>query len=173
MIGLLRRAFLRPVILLVAFTATAAGAQDQSRAQRCSRIIDGNARLACYDAVFGAPSDMVGTAGTVAKPAPTAAPAKAADAIAQFGDRGQLPTEKATRADLPKRINFKVVKSEDLARGLFQLTMDNGQVWVTKESDWSLDFKAGDAVTIQRMTLGGFRVSHVGQGRNVMVARIQ
>ena len=173
MIGLVRPLFLRHAILLVAFAASAAGAQDLSQAQRCSRILDGNARLACFDAVFGRPSDMVGTAGTVARPAPTAVPAKPAAAVAQFGDRGQLPTEKAARADIPKRINCKVVKSADLARGLFQLTMDNGQVWVTKESDWALDFKAGDEVTIQRMALGGFRVSHAGQGRNVTVARIQ
>lgn len=172
MIESLRPALLRHGILMLAFLASAAVAQDLSSAQRCSRIMDGNARLACFDAVFGRPAQTARDASAVAAPAPAAAPAKPADPVAQFGDRGQLQTEKATRSELPKRVNLKVAKSQSLAGGLLQLTMDNGQVWVTKESDWALDFKAGDEVTIQRMALGGFRVSHAGQGRNVSVARI-
>lgn len=33
-------------------------------------------------------------------------------------------------------------------------------------------FKPGDTVTIQRMALGAFRISHTGEGRDVSVARI-
>ena len=169
--GLPRRAYRIQALLFMALASSGAFAADLSRARNCSRILDANARLACFDAIFGAPTGGSPVEGVVV--APTASPGKPADKVAQFGDRGQLPAEKAARDDLPKRINFKVVKSEELAHGLFRLTMDNGQVWMTKEADWALDFRTGDDVTIQRMVLGGFRVSHTGQGRNVTVARVQ
>lgn len=149
----------RSIVALLALCALAGEvrAGDVSKASQCMAVVDNTARLACYDAAFG-----------VARPG-VAVPARPA---AEFGDRGQLHQAPDARETLPKRIDFKVAKVESLAGGLFRLTMNNGQVWATKEPDWALDFKNGDEVTIQRMVAGSFRVSHKGQGRNVTVARI-
>jgi hypothetical protein len=153
-------------------------AGDPSGAQACVRIADNTARLACYDAVFagavhtGAAGTQAAHTGAMPAGAPAAGSAAAGKPAPEFGDRGQLRGEPQARKALPKRVNFKVEKAESLAGGLYRLTMDNGQIWVTKEADWVLDFKKGDEVTIQRMMLGGYRVSHAGQTRNVTVARI-
>jgi hypothetical protein len=141
----------------------------------CTQIADNSARLACYDAAFGVKAatpfgaDGSGTSATpAAVPAPVAAPRPAPE----FGDRGQLHGQRETRAALPKRVNFKIKKAESLASGLFRLTMENGQVWVTKQADWVLEFKDGDEVTIQRMLTGSYRISHAGEGRDVTVVRV-
>ncbi len=166
--------------LALVFAAAGVSADEVSRARACTRIADGAGRLACFDAAFAASTaPSPGAVAQSVSPAVsmTAATAVGAavtrDPVAGFGDRGQLPAEKAAQSGLPKRLNYKLAKSESLAGGLFRLTMDNGQVWVTKEADWALEFSAGDEVMIQRMVLGAYRVSHVGQGRNVTVARIQ
>ena len=149
----------RPLLALLVLSALAGGirAGDFSNAKACVVIADNAARLACYDAAYGVGAAPVAAA---VRPAP------------EFGDRGQLHHDRNAASTLPKRVDFKVSKVENLAGGLYRLTMDNGQVWVTRESDWALDFKNGDEVTIQRMVAGSFRVSHKGQGRNVTVARI-
>lgn len=69
------------VLLVTALAATPARAAEP---QRCGTIVDDNARLACYDAVFGTPTksavaapDATGTAAA-ATPALTSAPVAAA-----------------------------------------------------------------------------------------------
>jgi hypothetical protein len=59
------------------------------------------------------------------------------------------------------------------AGGMYRLTMDNGQVWETKQADWTLDFKSGDAVTISRMLFDSYQISLAGRGTSVGVKRIQ
>lgn len=162
-------------LLLLSLPAHAA---TGARLAACARIGDDTTRLACYDALAGrtltaapasaSPAAPV-AAGTAAVPTPAPAPR---DPVAAFGDRGQLPAAQAARLQQPRRVNFHLSKVEPLPGGLFRLTMDNGQVWATRESDWALDFSVGDEVTIQRMVAGGFRISHPGQGRNVSIARV-
>ena len=144
---------------LLAHSSLAAPATS---AQSCVRIAANSARLACYDAAFG-------VAVALPQPQKGASPPGTAP---EFGDRGQLHGEREVRESAPKRLDFKLKKAQKLAGGLYRLTLDNGQIWVTKEADWALDFNAGDAVTIQRMALGGYRVSHAGNGRDVTAARI-
>ena len=149
----------------------------------CARMAEDAARLACYDALFGRHPDAATASVPTAKlpagvpPAGTSSVAARGtgtlrDPITSFGDRGQLPATKRIQADLPKRVEFRISKVEPLADSLYSLSMDNGQVWVTREVDWALEFKSGEVVTIQRMVLGAFRISHPGEGRNVSVARI-
>jgi hypothetical protein len=166
------------LLLLAGVTAQA---DPSSRARACTQITDSTARLACFDAAFppaiarppaAAPAPGAESPVGSAAQAVAAAPRAPTDPVASFGDKGQLPAAKAQRAELPKRLNFHVKQAEALRGGLYRLTMDNGQVWVTKESDWALEFGNGDEVTIQRMALGGYRISHVGQGRNVAIGRI-
>jgi hypothetical protein len=142
-----------------------------SRGESCTHIADGASRLACYDAAFGVGAVAApAAAGHVRTPSPSQA--AAVMPAREFGDRGQLHGQAESKAALPRRVNFKVKKAESLAGGLFRLTMDNGQVWVTKEADWALEFKDGEEVTIQRMILDNYQVSHAGHGRNVTVARV-
>lgn len=160
------------LLLLLAASDIAMAAGDPGA---CARIGDDAARLACFDALFPRPgivqsSPAPGREGTVTPPA---APNQASvDPRASFGDRGQLPAARAVRAEIPRRADFRVSKVGPLPGGLYQLTMEDGQVWKTREADWALEFKPGDAVTIQRMLMGGYRISLKGEGRNVGVIRI-
>ena len=153
----------------LACVTLAAHADDIASARACTGIADSIARLSCFDAAFAArePGSAAVSDSRVPSPAASVSP------IAAFGDRGQRLANQAVKPELPKRINYRVTQAESLAGGLFRLTMDNGQIWATKETDWALQFDKGDEVTIQRMVMGGYRVSHIGKGRNVTVARIQ
>lgn len=53
------------------------------------------------------------------------------------------------------------------------ITLENGQIWETREADWTLEFKSSDTVTISRMVFGSYQVSLPGKGRSVGVKRIQ
>jgi hypothetical protein len=143
-------------MLLLCAAAAAGGArsQDLAAARACAGIADKAARLACYDAAF----------------APKAAPA-AAPVAAEFGDNGQLRPQ--PKANLPKKVDLKVRSVASTARGMYRLTMENGQIWETKQADWTLDFKSGDAVTISRMMFDSYQISLTGRGTSVGVKRIQ
>jgi hypothetical protein len=160
----------------------AAGSQDLTAARACAGIADKGARLACYDAVF-APTAAPGAAPNIAVAAVVAAPpaastaagsataAASAPAAAQFGDNGQLRPQ--PKANLPKKLDLKVQTVAPLGKGLYRLTLENGQVWETRQADWTLDFKSGDTVTISRMLLDAYQISLAGRGRSVGVKRIQ
>ena len=169
-------------MLLLCAAAAAGGArsQDLAAARACAGIADKAARLACYDAAFApiAPAAPAAPAATAAAAgaAPAAAPirpaaAAAAPVAAEFGDNGQLRPQQ--RANLPKKLDFKVRSVASTARGMYRLTMENGQVWETKQADWTLDFKSGDAVTISRMMFDSYQISLTGRGTSVGVKRLQ
>lgn len=141
--------------------AGGAWSQDLTAAQACARITAAAARLACYDAAFAA------------SPTPAAAPAAAAPDAAQFGDKGQLQPERKLKAALPKTLTAKVRSAAPMGGGLYRLTLENGQIWETRQADWALEFKPSDTVTISRMVLGSYEISLEGQGRSIGVRRIQ
>ncbi len=89
----------------------------------------------------------------------------------EFGDNGQLRPQ--SKANLPKKVDLKVHSVASTARGMYRLTMEDGQVWETKQADWTLDFKSGDAVTISRMMFDSYQISLAGRGTSVAVKRIQ
>jgi len=179
--------------------AGSAWCEDLAGARACVGIADKAARLACFDAAFASPTALAAPApvptATVppappappatlaASPAPAALPAPAAKAPAaqaapaaavdRFGDNGQLQPELSAKASLPKKLDLKVVTAAALGQGLYRLTLDNGQIWETRQADWALEFKSGDAVTISRMILNSYQISLAGQGRSVGVKRVQ
>src|SRR5450755_4729153 len=89
---------------------------------------------ACYDAAF------------VVTPPPVAA---------QFGDNEHLQKQRAPKVELPKSLELTVKSVQPLLQGLYRLTLENGQIWETRQAEWSLVFKASDVVTISRLPLGG------------------
>lgn len=176
----------RPSLAVCALAVSCAGgawSQDLTAARACARITGAAARLACYDNAFAAPSTSAASStpavssapeprAPAARPASGAAPAAAPD-IAQFGDKGQLQPEHKPKDALPKTLTAQVQNAAPLGRGLYRLTLENGQVWETRQADWTLDFKSGDMVTISRMLLDNYQVSLRGQGRSIGVRRIK
>jgi hypothetical protein len=153
-------------MLLFCAVASRAGStwsEDLAAARACAGITDTAARLACYDAAFAATH------------APVTPPAASNPPTAQFGYDGQPPPElqRKARANLPKKLQFKVQSVVPVGQGRYRLTMDNGQIWETRQADWALEFKSNDTVTISRMVFDTYQISLAGQGRSVGVKRIQ
>jgi hypothetical protein len=127
-------------------------AEDLNAARRCAANTDATARLACYDAAFA-----------VIPPPPTA----------QFGDNEHLQKQRAPKVELPKSLELTVKSVQPLSLGLYRLTLENGQIWETRQAEWSLAFKASDVITISRLPLGGYQVSMKGNPHSLGVKRIQ
>jgi hypothetical protein len=144
--------------------ATGAWPEDLTAARACAAIAGTDARLACYDAAFAAKS---------APPAPPTNPAASDPPAASFGDNGQLQPQLKAKAKLPKKLQLKVQSVAPVGRGLYRLTLENGQIWETRQADWALEFKSSDTVTISRMVFDTYQISLAGQGRSVGVKRIQ
>ena len=75
--------------------------------------------------------------------------------------------------ELPKTLTAQVQQVTSLPYGLYQLTLDNGQVWRTTQADTALAFKANDKVTISRGVLGSYYISLAGHATSVSVKRVQ
>jgi hypothetical protein len=127
-------------------------AEDLNAARRCAANTDATARLACYDAAFA-----------VAPPPPAA----------QFGDNEHLQKQRAPKVELPKSLELTVKRVQPLSQGLYRLTLENGQIWETRQAEWSLAFKTSDVITISRLPLGGYQISMKGNPHTLGVKRIQ
>jgi hypothetical protein len=127
-------------------------AENLNAARLCAANTDATARLACYDAAYA-----------VVPPTPTA----------QFGDNEHLQKLRTPTVETPKSLELTVKSAQPLLQGLFRLTLDNGQVWETRQAERSLAFKPSDIVTISRLPLGGYQISMKGNPRSVGAKRIQ
>ncbi|HEY2678786.1 MAG TPA: hypothetical protein VGI65_17565 [Steroidobacteraceae bacterium] len=148
----MRAAALSCVIVISAWLGAPASAEDIAAARKCSAISDPTARLACFDAAFAV------------APAPPAA---------TFGDNVALQQQRAPKVVLPKMIEVKVTQATSLGKGLYRLTLDNGQVWETHEADWTLQFKSSDVITISRLPMGSYQISMPGVARTISARRVQ
>jgi hypothetical protein len=137
-------------------------AEDLNAARLCAAKTDVLARLACYDAAFAV------------APPPLAPPQLASPPpVAQFGDNEVLQKQRAPKVEVPKSLDLTIKSAQALLQGLYRLTLENGQVWETRQAEWSLAFKAGDVITISRLPLGGYLVSMKGNPHSIGAKRIQ
>jgi hypothetical protein len=162
--------------LMLAGIATA----DAPSARSCTSIADKMARLACYDAALGANTVSVpvphSATSAASQGAPQTAPARPAPLVAKtpddmFGDTGNL--RGSQKPVLPKQLTATVLSAVPLSQGLYRLTLDNGQIWQTTQTDGAVDFDPHNSVTISRMLLGNYLISRTGEGRTVSVKRVQ
>jgi hypothetical protein len=166
---------------VLALALSDARAEDLQAAQACTRITDGAPRLACYDAAFGLAKPPSAPQSPATQQSPSAqqssgtqqSPARKPDALARFGDTGQLHPERKSMTDLPKNVTAQVQQVTPLAKSLYQVTLDNGQVWQTTQADWAIAFRAGDRVTISRLPLGGYQISVAGNNLSIGAKRIK
>jgi hypothetical protein len=170
---------------VMACRAASAWPEDLAAARACVQLTGTAARLACYDAAFaaqpGPPANPAPSASPAASAppaasastAPSAASASTASPAASFGDNGQLQQQLKAKAKLPKELQFKVQTAVPIGQGLYRLTLENGQIWETRQADWALEFKSSDTVTISRMVFDTYQISLAGQGRSVGVKRIK
>lgn len=180
-------------ILLLTLPGTAAIAdplQDELRV--CRGLADDAARLACYDAAVDrsrnnsagrpAAASQQATAAAPAEPAPTVIAATAAGAAAttsqidqedlfgKSGDELQRTVEAATGSEQLDNLTATVTKLQKFGYDKVLITLDNGQVWKQVDAS-SLRLRVGDAVDIERASLGSFMLRKQGSKRSMRVSR--
>lgn len=137
----------------------------QEQLKVCASERNDDLRLACFDRL----TEMLGSE--------TRATAEA-DANSQdggkedgFGIRGSrlAPREVASE---PDSLTAKVTAAERGAHGEFQLSLDNGQVWVEKQANPRFQVRVGDSVTLKRGALSSYRLVTLS-GRSTRVTRVQ
>jgi hypothetical protein len=156
------------VCLAVVCSIASKFAFSNESAASCASIADNMERLACYDTFFRKGSAEQPTPPAPAKAQTPAQSTNAAPPATEFG--GEFRKQ---HTDGPKRLNAVVTGVTPLGRGLYRLSLDNGQVWDTTEADWALEFHASNSVTISRMMLGNYLISRAGEGRSIPVKRVQ
>ncbi len=180
-------------ILLLALPGMAAIADPlQDELGVCRGLTDDEARLECYDAAVdrsktsGAGSPAAATAAAAApasaEPAPSATAAVATSAAGTtnqidqedlFGKSSedvQRTVEAATGAERLDSLTATVTKLQKLGYDKVLITLDNGQVWKQVDAS-SLRLRVGDAVDIERASLGSFMLRKQGSKRSMRVSR--
>jgi hypothetical protein len=149
--------------------------------QRCSTVVDDAARLACYDAVFGAPTPLprqaapagAAATSTAAVATPTTAPAAAAAGTA-VAAAAPLPTQEEQFGLAPAQVKKKPeppavpVGPESIDSVLRELTrrrtgeliytLENGQRWIQVEADTEGKLAPGAVVTIRKASMGSYKL---------------
>lgn len=148
--------------LLLFYVLTSAAQAADPRA--CLAIDDDAKRLACYDTAFDR------------APAPAAATAAVPAQAEEFGMNDRLRREKESeeaQASAPQKIQATVTTATRTAQGYFNVTLDNGQKWITTETAPARSFRQGDVVTIRRASFGSFLMARESGGPALRVRRTE
>ena len=169
-------------ILVFALPGAAAVADElRDKLDRCNDLADADARLACYDAAVD-PGRQGAAAGPVAAEPQPAAPVQAEsastgtgtlsqeDLFGKSGDEMERTVREATGSEPIDSLGATVSKLQRYSYDKVLITLDNGQVW--KQIDGSsLRLRVGDAVEIERASLGSFMLKKQGSKRSMRVSR--
>lgn len=188
MTRLTARSFAIFACLLPGAAAFADALQDELRV--CRGLTDDDARLICYDAAVdrsrnSGPSRPAPAPAKAATPAPAEPAAAAAgtaaatgaaaelsqeDLFGKTGDEVERTVQEATGSERIDSLSATVTKLQQYSYDKVLITLDNGQVWKQVDAS-SLRLRAGDAVDIERASLGSFMLRKKGSKRSMRVAR--
>lgn len=140
---LIARYVLATSLLALASAIPDAQAEERKDPGACARIEDDKQRLECYDALF------------------RTTPQERFGAAAPVA-KEEIPALRARVTGVARR-----------ARGEYELTLDNGQVWVQTEVKPQLTFRPGDEVVIRKAAVGSYRLQHVGRKTSTTVDRLR
>ena len=186
MTRLIARSFAILVVALPGATAFADALRDELSV--CRGLTDDDARLICYDAAVdrsrrsadsgprSAPAPVPAQAATPAAAASAPAASGAASSLSQedlfgkSGDEVERTVQEATGDEPIDSLNATVTKLQQYSYDKVLITLDNGQVW--KQVDASnLRLRVGDAIEIERASLGSFMLKKQGSKRTMRVSR--
>lgn len=181
------------VAALVTIEASAASLSPD-KLVACAGMTDSAARLACYDREVGplarevaerarasgpVASDPAAPVARATAPTPTPAPAKVTTpATAPTPSFGQ---EQLTREQRPApekedlTLHAHLSSQKSAGPGLFNLYLDNGQVWRHEDQVQGAYLNDGDAITIEKGAMGSYKLTRdAGKSRNwIRVTRVR
>ena len=175
----------RTVAVMAALAAPAAYAVDDAAFARCRGIADSAARLACYDALPGAPAPSrpaaAAPAPSTAAPAPAPrAPSSAAPAPAAAS--APAPAAAAETFGMEERVATASAPStmESSIPGHFEgwgpgtrIKLANGQVWQVVDQSSAFFNRDNPKVVVRRGMMGGFFLEIESSNRSPRVRRVQ
>ncbi|QJE74050.1 hypothetical protein HHL28_13955 [Aerophototrophica crusticola] len=139
-----------PALALAFLLASPAARAGTEEVLRCLDLADPAARLACYDRAV--PALRTAPASPAAAPIQPTGPTLSPEQ--QFG----LPAaelRKQQPGGSVEAITAKVVSLREQAPGRYVASLDNGQVWMIKETG-RIRLSAGETVEVRRGTVSGF-----------------
>ena len=153
----------------------------------CVDVQDTRQRLACFDreiaplarsrtAVTPAPAQsvppVVRTAPTPTAPAPAPAPAPAS---AQFGQEQLSLKDKPPATAGEQLLHARIASIRPTGNGAWLVSLDNGQGWRHEDQHLGSYLREGEAVTIEKATLGSYRLTRdAGGAKNwIRVKRVR
>lgn len=184
-------------VLLAGTAAVPASAQTAADLMNCITIARDADRLACYDAAVAQVSPQAKalseqrakeTARIAAEEAAAAeaaakakaeadAAARAAQAKADFGAEGvtSKKVSERTRPDPDEITKLDATLTEILTNreGKYVFLLDNGQLWRQVSTEAGLNIRPGDAVTVEKSTMGGYKLNFTRLKRWVLVKRLR
>jgi hypothetical protein len=184
-------------VIIASAAAAPAAAQSAADLLSCIEIARDADRLACYDAAVAKVSPEAKalsekrakeTARIAAEEAAAAeaaakakaeadAAARAAQAKADFGSEGVASKKVSERSKpAPDEITkLDATLSEILTNkeGKYVFLLDNGQLWRQVSTEAGMNIKSGDAVTVEKAPMGGYRITFKRLNRWVLVKRLR
>jgi hypothetical protein len=175
-----KRKLIAALVAAVVMVEASAASLSPDELVACAGMTDSAARLACYDREVAPLAREVAErarASSPAAPSPAtvAAPATATTSSPSFGQeqltREQRPAPEKEELTLHARLSSQ----KSAGPGLFNLYLDNGQIWRHEDQVLGSYLKDGDAITIERGALGSYKLSRdAGKSRNwIRVTRVR
>jgi hypothetical protein len=184
-------------VLLAATGAAPAAAQTAADLMNCITIARDADRLACYDAAVAQVSPQAKalsekraqeTARIAAEEAAAAeaaakakaeadAAARAAEAKADFGAE-TVTSKKVSERSKPgpdEIVKLDATLTEILTNreGKYVFLLDNGQLWKQVSTEAGLNIRPGDAVVVEKSTMGGYKLNFPRIKRWLLVKRLK
>jgi hypothetical protein len=177
--------------------AAPVAAQTPNDLMACISIARDSERLACYDAAVAKASPLAAqmseqrakeTARIAAEEAAAAeaaakakaeadAAARAAQAKAEFGAEGvtSKKVSERTKPDPDEITKLDATLTDILTNreGKYVFLLDNGQLWRQVSTEAGLNIKPGDAVVVEKSTMGGYKLNFVRIKRWILVKRLR
>lgn len=156
-----------------------------SDAVHCASIVDSTARLACYDGLHApatpAPSDAPPPHATqrpaapltTADTPPAPSPRAAGDPDARFGAEALPAARNPDKADIPERIESRLIGAFEGWSKDSLFTLENGQVWRCMQCNEVYHRAESPAVTIRRSFTGVYWIKVEGLNQQAKVRRIK
>ena len=166
-------------MMLLAWVLAAATAS----ADDCRAIEDDAARLACFDRLATAEEELAPPQGATAPAADAAGdePAARPEARAAAPETARPGLLKRVLGGIklpkPEPANVvasgKVVRVRELARGNFELELEDGQVWRENERELRTNYRVGDMVVVSSGMLGTFNLDNERTDQRTKARRIR
>jgi len=137
----------------------------------CRQIAETSARLACFDRTSG-DLDAARSAGRIAVVDRETARAQGQRGFGLSGARIQKPAEENLATPSEIKSTVRTFRASTLSPGRWDLFLANGMAWQSVEPPRRLP-RIGQAITITRVRLGGYRANVDGADRSFLVKRLR